>query len=36
MSHKLRKKNDESDYDNPFVVDTLKQVCTATIPNNSQ
>ena len=31
-----KKKTDESDYYNPFVVDTVKHVCTATIPNDSQ
>ena len=38
MSHKLskKKKNDESDCNNPFVVDTVKQVYTATIPIDSQ
>ena len=30
------KKIHESDYYNPFVVDTVKQVCIATVPNDSQ
>ena len=32
---KKTQKNDESDYCNPFVVDTVKKVCTVTIPNDS-
>ena len=32
----VTQKNDESDHYNPFVVDTVKKVCTAIIPEDSQ
>ena len=32
----MKKKNNETDSYNPFFVDTLKQVCTASVPNDSQ